>query len=231
MTTSMDGSPARCVKYEFTASFQEPQTQTTWVRESAPIFIDDTRRKGILYLWWSTIAPGREANLLLDYAFSFLRRTITITCAETVAGDDSPRLWEDHMAGFMMRPPKIVSVAIVALCLDLTRPTPAIPSLSGSVQEVAQPASPQSPDAKPKTHSVNLNWKASTSTVVGYNVYGAEKSEGPFRKLNSSPTVKTNYEDTEVRGGHTYYYKVAAVDAKGKESESTTQIQAVVPYP
>ena len=135
------------------------------------------------------------------------------------------------MAGLMMQLPKIVFAGVITICLGLIHATPATPSLPRLGQEVAQPASPQSPDAKSKAHSVNLSWKASTSIVVGYNVYRAEKSEGPFTKLNSSPIVKTNYEDTGVRAGHTYYYKVAAVDAKGKESESTTQIQAVVPSP
>ena len=134
------------------------------------------------------------------------------------------------MAG-LIQVPKIVSAAVITICLGLINATPAISSLSGFGQEVPQPASPQSPDAKPKAHSVNLSWKASISIVVGYNVYRAEKAEGPFTKLNSSPVNKTNYQDTGVRAGHTYFYKVAAIDAKGKESESTTQIKAVVPSP
>jgi fibronectin type 3 domain-containing protein len=135
------------------------------------------------------------------------------------------------MGSLMMQLPKILPASVITICVGLIYATPAIPSFSSLGQEVAQPASPPSPDAKPKSHSVNLSWKASTSIVAGYNVYRAEKTEGPFTKLNSSPIVKTNYEDTGVRAGHTYYYKVAAVDAKGKESESTTQIQAVVPSP
>jgi fibronectin type 3 domain-containing protein len=135
------------------------------------------------------------------------------------------------MASMMTQVLEIVSAAAITICPIVIHSTIAIPSLSGLGQEVKQPAHLQNSDAKPKAHSVNLNWKASTSTVVGYNVYRAEKSDGPFTKLNSSPIVKTNYEDTGVRGGHTYYYKVAAVDAKGKESESTAQIQAVVPSP
>jgi Fibronectin type III domain len=135
------------------------------------------------------------------------------------------------MAGLMMQVPKIAPAAVITICLGLTHVTHAVPSLSHLGQGIQEPNSPQNPDAKPHTHSVTLHWKASTSVVVGYNVYRAEKSEGPFTKLNSSPIVKTNYEDTGVRAGHTYFYKVAAVDAQGKESESTTQIQAVVPSP
>jgi hypothetical protein len=80
------------------------------------------------------------------------------------------------MAGLMVQLPKIVFAGVITICLGLIHAAPAILSLSGLGQEVAQPASPQSPDAKPKAHSVNLNWKASTSVVFGYNVYRAERS-------------------------------------------------------
>jgi Fibronectin type III domain len=146
-----------------------------------------------------------------------------------IVGDGSPRPVGDLMVRMMMQVTKIVSAAVATICLGLIQATPAIPSLSGLGREASQANSPQNPDAKP--HSVSLHWKASTSVVAGYNVYRAEKSEGPFAKLNSSPIRETNYKDTGVQAGHTYFYKVAAVDAKGKESEPTTQIQAVVPSP
>ena len=133
------------------------------------------------------------------------------------------------MAGLMIQVPKIVSAAVITICFGLIHATPPIQSFLRSGQEVPQPNAPQNPDAKPRAHSVSLSWKASTSKVVGYNVYRAEKSEGPFTKLNSSPIPKTNYKDTGVQAGHSYSYKVAAIDAKGKESESTIMIRAVVP--
>jgi len=130
--------------------------------------------------------------------------------------------------GFMIQVSKIAFAALLCFGLILTPPIPA-PSALG--QEVPKPNSTRTANAKPKAHSVNLNWKASTSVVVGYNIYRAEKSEGPFRKLNASPIPKTNYKDTAVQAGHTYFYKVAAVDPKGRESQSTDQIKAVVPSP
>ncbi len=123
----------------------------------------------------------------------------------------------------------MVSGAVVTICFGLIQAVPPLLSLSGFGQGVPQPSSPQNPGAEPKAHSVNLNWKASTSVVAGYNVYRAEECEGPFTKLNSSPIRTTNYTDTGVQAGHNYFYKVAAVDAKGRESESTNQIRAAVP--
>jgi fibronectin type 3 domain-containing protein len=125
---------------------------------------------------------------------------------------------------------KIAFVALVTIGFGLTLKPPFL-CLPAFGQESPRPYSPENPDAQPKAHSVNLNWKASTSAVVGYNVYRADKSEGQFTKLNASPISKTNYKDTGVQAGHTYFYKVAAVDRKGTESPSTGPIRATVPSP
>jgi hypothetical protein len=80
-------------------------------------------------------------------------------------------------------------------------------------------------------HSVALSWNASTSTVVGYNVYRGAQSGGPYAALNSAPDATTNYTDNSVLAGATYYYVVTAVDATGTESAYSNQTQAVVPKP
>ena len=131
----------------------------------------------------------------------------------------------------MIHVPKMMSAAVITICVGLVHVTPPILPPSAFAREVPQAKSPPNSDAKPKAHSVDLHWKASVSVVVGYNVYRADKPEGPFRKLNSSPIPKTNYTDTGVQAGHTYFYKVAAVDAKGNENESPNHIRAVIPSP
>ena len=55
-------------------------------------------------------------------------------------------------------------------------------------------------------HSATLNWTASTSIVVGYNVYRGTTSGGPYTRLNSSVNVPTTYIDSSVVSGQTYYY-------------------------
>ena len=134
--------------------------------------------------------------------------------------------------GFMIRVPKVVLVAVINMMyFGLLLVIPAVLSPSGFGQGGPQSNSRHNPDAKPKAHSVDLKWKASPSVVVGYNVYRADKSAGPYTKLNSSPVPKTNFKDTRVQAGHTYFYRVAAVDAKGGESGFTNQIKAAVPSP
>lgn len=80
-------------------------------------------------------------------------------------------------------------------------------------------------------HSVSLAWSASTSTVVGYNVYRGTQSGGPYVNVNGTPDVSTAYSDNSVQAGQTYYYVVTAVDGSGAESVYSNQAQAVVPTP
>jgi len=79
-------------------------------------------------------------------------------------------------------------------------------------------------------HSVRLGWTASTSTVIGYNVYRGTVSGGPYSLVNSSdPNV--SYSDATVQAGQTYFYVVTAVDSQGTESVYSNQAQAIVPSP
>ena len=81
-------------------------------------------------------------------------------------------------------------------------------------------------------HTVTLKWTASTaSNVVGYNVYRGTASGGPYTKITSTPVACSNYYDTAVQSGQTYYYVATAVDSTGTESAYSTQVQAAVPSP
>src|SRR5437660_2582937 len=48
-------------------------------------------------------------------------------------------------------------------------------------------------------HSVSLSWNASTSLVIGYNVYRGSQSGGPYAKINSVLDTSTNYLDMSVQ--------------------------------
>jgi len=83
----------------------------------------------------------------------------------------------------------------------------------------------------PPQHSVDLSWNASTSTVVGYNVYRGTQSGGPYAKITSTLDASTTFTDTTVQAGQTYYYVTTAVDGSVKESSYSNQVQAVIPTP
>jgi hypothetical protein len=81
-------------------------------------------------------------------------------------------------------------------------------------------------------HSVSLSWTASTSTVVGYNVYRSTISGGPYTLITtSSPTPGTTYTDNGVQAGVTYFYVVTAVDSNGNESAFSNEASVTVPTP
>ncbi len=81
----------------------------------------------------------------------------------------------------------------------------------------------------PTSYSVSLNWAASTSSVTGYNVYSSTVSGGPYAKLTPAPVGATDYTDSSVQQGNTYYYVVTAVNSQNQESGYSTQVSANIP--
>jgi hypothetical protein len=84
---------------------------------------------------------------------------------------------------------------------------------------------------QPVAHSASLSWIASPSTVIGYHVYRATISGGPYTLLNSSLVSTTQYSDANVQSGQTYYYVVTAVDSSNQESSYSNQSSATIPTP
>ena len=98
--------------------------------------------------------------------------------------------------------------------------------------EKSQPPPPQQPSVSTPTgpqHSVSLSWKASSSAVLGYNVY---RRDGlGVAKLNAAPFNATTYVDRTVQPGQTYFYVTKAVTAKGTESSASNEVRADIPLP
>jgi Abnormal spindle-like microcephaly-assoc'd, ASPM-SPD-2-Hydin len=80
-------------------------------------------------------------------------------------------------------------------------------------------------------HSVALSRNASTSVVVGYNVYRGTQTGGPYSKISTVLQASTNYTDATVQGGQTYYYVTTAVNANSVESGYSNEARAVIPFP
>jgi hypothetical protein len=78
-------------------------------------------------------------------------------------------------------------------------------------------------------HSVRLSWSADRSSVAGYNVYRGSKANGSYNRLTSSLDTATDYLDTSVTAGDTYYYEVTAVNERGEESAPSKPVEASVP--
>lgn len=82
----------------------------------------------------------------------------------------------------------------------------------------------------PAQHSVTLFWTASTSDVVGYDVYRGTQHSGPYPvKLNSSPETGTTLTDSTVQSGVTYFYVVTAEDSNHVQSGYSNEVTATIP--
>jgi Abnormal spindle-like microcephaly-assoc'd, ASPM-SPD-2-Hydin/Cep192 domain 4/HYDIN/CFA65/VesB-like, Ig-like domain len=79
------------------------------------------------------------------------------------------------------------------------------------------------------THTVLLQWTASTTAGVTYNVFrGTSKGGEGTSPINSSAISGTAYTDTNVTSGQSYFYTVEAVNSGGS-STASNEAQANIP--
>ncbi|QNI36969.1 fibronectin type III domain-containing protein [Edaphobacter albus] len=91
------------------------------------------------------------------------------------------------------------------------------------------PAAPTGLAAAPGTEgataTIDLSWQANTETdLVGYNVYRREGSSDVFRRITTTPVVGPGFSDATASVGHTYMYRVTAVDGTGNESSPSNEV-------
>jgi Protein of unknown function (DUF1573) len=78
-------------------------------------------------------------------------------------------------------------------------------------------------------HNVTLSWQPGSSSAVGFNVFRSTASGGPFQQINSALDSSTNYTDSTVAAGMTYYYVTTEVNAQGQQSSYSNMAEAVIP--
>lgn len=76
--------------------------------------------------------------------------------------------------------------------------------------------------------SIRLNWEDNLASATGYAVYRAADPSGPYTRI-ASEVPSSEYIDTGLAAGRTYYYVVTALDADQIESEYSLPISATVP--
>src|SRR5215470_1779993 len=101
--------------------------------------------------------------------------------------------------------------------------SPVTLGLSGSASAGSLPV----PSAA--SHSVALDWNASTSAVAGYHVYRGFAAGGPYNRVNGSLVTALGYSDSTVEGGAQYFYVVTAVESDGAESAFSNEVSADIP--
>lgn len=80
-------------------------------------------------------------------------------------------------------------------------------------------------------HSADLTWQENDLSVVGYNIYRGTTHGGPYRQINTTLDAATNYTDSTVAAGITYYYVTTAVDGAGQQSAYSNETAAAIPSP
>jgi fibronectin type 3 domain-containing protein len=103
-------------------------------------------------------------------------------------------------------------------------------SSEASAKPAAPAQAPNAPTALMATAGnaqVSLSWSAS-ATATSYNVKRSTTSGGPYTKISSPST--TNFIDTGLANGITYFYVVSAVNSTG-ESANSTQTSATPAAP
>ncbi len=72
--------------------------------------------------------------------------------------------------------------------------------------------------------SIDLTWDPNPeSDILGYNVYRADPGT-PFTRLNPDPIPTSAYRDLRVEPGHSYLYRVTAIDQHKNESAPSAEI-------
>ncbi|MFC1946898.1 fibronectin type III domain-containing protein, partial [Chloroflexota bacterium] len=72
----------------------------------------------------------------------------------------------------------------------------------------------------PGDRQVSLDWNDNIEgDLEGYNIYRSMTSGSGYTKINGSLETSSNYLDTSVHGGYTYYYVVTASDLGTNESD------------
>lgn len=77
--------------------------------------------------------------------------------------------------------------------------------------------------------SIDLSWDANPEPDLrGYNIERADipnnRPSAPYRRLNPTPLPGPAYRDLAVQPGHTYRYRVTAIDTLGNQSPPSTPL-------
>jgi fibronectin type 3 domain-containing protein len=100
-------------------------------------------------------------------------------------------------------------------------------------QNTTIPAAPQGLTATSEADSIGLAWAASgESDLAGYDLYRPTSSpvDTSGTPLNGSDLIQgTNFNDSAVTPGTTYYYALVAVDSAENRSAATAEVSAAPP--
>ena len=131
--------------------------------------------------------------------------------------------------GLILAPSQTAALAVTYSPTSVSTATGSI-SISNSATTSPIKISVTGSGVQSAPQSVSLGWQPSLSPgVIGYFVYRGTISGGPYSVLNASPDSSTQYTDSTVLSGGTYYYVVTSADSNNMQSGFSAQVKAVIP--
>lgn len=91
-------------------------------------------------------------------------------------------------------------------------------------QSIYASATPQNLVGNYASNAISLTWDNAGANAVGYNVYKALVTGGPYTKVNSSIITAPTYADAEITSNTNYFYKVVSVDKFAQESAKSAEV-------
>ncbi|HEY0163120.1 MAG TPA: fibronectin type III domain-containing protein, partial [Edaphobacter sp.] len=80
------------------------------------------------------------------------------------------------------------------------------------------------PGSQGEAATIDLSWQPDVEPdVSGYNVYRREGAAGSFERVTAKPALGPAFSDATVAAGHSYTYRVTAVDSAGNESAPSSE--------
>ena len=98
---------------------------------------------------------------------------------------------------------------------------------SATPADTTAPAAPSNLVATAGDSEVSLYWDDNTEPdLEGYNVYRSETQGTGYSKINTAIVTVSEYTDSDVQNGTTYYYVVTALDEVPNESGYSNEASA-----
>ncbi len=118
---------------------------------------------------------------------------------------------------------RVAAVSMVGKSLVRSLPTTWV---SAATHDKTPPAPATELMAASQPQGLFLRFTPSPDTdVAGYILFRRDKKDGPWTRLGKGLMVENVYVDKDVKTGHTYWYRVVAVDEAGNQSEPSEVLE------
>lgn len=171
----------------------------------------------------------REKGASKELPIPYLRALVHTREGERWSGVDTSIEWGKTYSYWVRPVTKVYSQSGQMLAEVEGEDSPAVEVTAHSVFPPAVPERLLALASEiPSKKFVDLTWAPnSEKDLEGYNVYRREAG-GVAARIQTVRRTMLSFQDMDVAPGHTYFYSLSAVDAKGNESPKSSEVSASV---